>query len=114
MRCRKTAEGSPWSVGADGIVVLRLGDAGTLWNDFVDSLVSSKRFADCRYCGGTFSRLSVNPTVPSLSVHWYVSAAAGSGRSSPRQSASASAPVKGMLERGVKGYSSLAFGGKTS
>src|SRR5207247_5069798 len=81
MRCRKTAEGSPWSLGADGIMLFRLGGVGTFWNDFVDSLVSSKRFADCRYCGGTFSRLSVNPTFPSLSVHCYVSAAAGSGRS---------------------------------
>src|SRR3989454_3599976 len=68
-------------------MLFRLGGVGTLWNDFVDSLVSSKRFADCRYCGGTFSRLSVNPTFPSLSVHRYVSAAAGSGRSSPRQAA---------------------------
>src|SRR2546426_8311337 len=99
MRCRQTAEGLPWSVDADGIVLLRPGGVGTLWNDFVDPLISSKRFADCRYCGGTFSRLSANPTVPSLSVHWYVSADAGSGRSSTRQAASASAPVHGMQER---------------
>src|SRR5213594_3288941 len=85
MRCRQTAEGLPWSVGADGIVLFRPGGVGTLWNVFVDSLVSSKRFADFRYCGGTFSRLSVNPTFPSLSVHWYVSADAGSCRSSTRQ-----------------------------
>src|SRR5213592_794593 len=99
MRCRQTAEGLPWSVGADGIMLFRLGGVGTLWNDFVDPLTSSKRFADCRYCGGTFSRLSANPTVPSLLVHLYVSADAGSGRSSTRQAASASAPIQGMLER---------------
>src|SRR2546425_8445400 len=90
-------------------MLFRLGGVGTLWNDFVDSLVSSKRFADCRYCGGTFSRLSVNPTFPSLSVHRYVSAAAGSGRSSPRQAASASAPVKGRSEEHTSELQSLAY-----
>src|SRR5437879_4007892 len=96
MRCLQTAYVAPCSVGADGIVLFRPGGVGTLWNVFVDSLVSSTRFADFRYCGGTFSRLSVNPTLPSLSVHWYVSADAGLCRSSSRQAASAIALVKSL------------------
>ena len=51
------------------MVSLKPGIWGTVWKVRPDPF-SSRRFEDFRYCGGTFSRLSANPTFPSLSVHW--------------------------------------------